>query len=104
MRNIEFRLSLILTKEDMKRLKIKERDGVKEITIDLHRMSCSQAKRFINNIINLVRESCRLILIHGYNHGTALKDMIRSDIENSHIEAIMADAHNLGRTDILLAT
>lgn len=100
--NIQSRLSLILTKEDMNRLKFRERKGEKEIIADVHGMKCNKAKIFINNIVNLVREAVRVIVIHGYNHGTAIKEMINNEYKNPHINKIISDRYNMGRTDILI--
>ena len=103
MKNMELRLSLILTDADMRRLQFKEREGEKEIIADVHGMKCYQAKKFINNIINVIRDAVRLIIIHGYNHGTAIKNMINTDFHNPHVSSIEACDFNLGRTDILVA-
>ena len=102
MNNIKFRLSLILTKEDMKRLEFKEKDGEKEVIADVHGMKCCEAKRFINNIINLAREAIKLIVIHGYNHGTSIKTMITTEYSNPHVKSINTNIHNMGRTEILV--
>ena len=103
MRDIQFRLSLIFTKEDMKRITIKEKNGETKIMADVHGMSVKNAKRFINNIINVVRTAVEIIVIHGFNHGTAIKDMIASGIDNSRVSVISPDYKNQGITHIIAA-
>ena len=102
-KTIEFKLSLILTKEDMNRLRIKEKDEETEITADVHGMSVKRAKRFINNILNIVRTKVQLIIIHGYNHGTAIKDMLADQFVNEHIVEKYLDSENQGVTNIVAA-
>ena len=97
------RLRLILSSDELDRLTISEVAGNTTIVVDVHGMKCSQAKRFINNIISTVRCNVRLVIIHGYNHGTAIKDMLSSNFHNSHIEELFPDAYNLGMTHMLIA-
>lgn len=97
------RLRLILSADELDRLTISEIAGNITIVIDVHGMKCSQARRFINNIINTVRCAFRLVIIHGYNHGTAIKDMLSINFHNSHIEEQFPDAYNLGMTHMLIA-
>lgn len=71
--------------------------------VDVHGMKCPQAKRFINNIINVVRIVFRLIIIHGYNHGTAIKEMLAQNFSNNHIYEQFPDPRNQGVTHMLIA-
>lgn len=96
-------LSLLFTSSELSRLTIKSTENDVRITADVHGMKCIQAKRFINNIINAIRTSFKLIIIHGYNHGTAIKDMLASDFNNSHIKANYLDPHNQGVTHLVIA-
>lgn len=71
------RLRMVFTNEEISRLTISEINECRiRIVADVHGMKCSQARRFINNIINTVRVAFQLIIIHGCNHGTAIKDML----------------------------
>ena len=98
------RLSLILSSDELRRLTISEiDDDVIQIVADVHGMKCFEARRFINNIINVVRCAIRLIVIHGYNHGTAIKDMLAKNFFNPHIEERIPDSYNLGVTHFLIA-
>lgn len=101
---VKNRLKLIFTQEEINRLKITEIDE-KQVCIiaDVHGMKCSQARRLINNIINVVRITFQLIIIHGYNHGTAIKDMLAENFSNSHIKEQHADLYNQGVTHMYIA-
>lgn len=70
------KLKMIFTQKEIDRLKITEIDEEQIRTVaDVHGMRCKQARRFINNIINIIRVTFQLIIIYGYNHGTAIKNM-----------------------------
>lgn len=101
---IRSRLELIFTQDEMHRLFIYESsDSILKIVADVHGMKCVQAKRFINNIINIVRSSFRLVIVHGFNHGTAIKDMLAETFKNAHIIERHLDTHNSGVTHMLIA-
>lgn len=101
---ISTKLQMIFTNNEISRLSIREEPGTKpQIIADVHGMKCSQARRFINNIINTIRETFRLIIIHGYNHGTAIKDMLADNFCNSHITEQYIDPYNQGVTHMLIA-
>lgn len=71
------RFVTIFTQDDCERLQVHERDQYSLVTVDLHWLRCAEAERFLRNIINLTfRTNFKLLIIHGYHHGTALKDMI----------------------------
>lgn len=98
------RLKMVLSTQELNRLKITETsDGLLRITADVHGMTCHEARRFINNIINLVRVAFRLIIIHGYNHGTAIKDMLAWNFNNTHITERHPDPWNQGVTYMSIA-
>lgn len=101
-KKVENRLKTVLSESDMKRLIIKDRDTDIEMTVDVHGLKCNQAKRFLNNIINLVQGSFRMVVIHGFNHGTAIRDMLFTGIDNPHIASKCIDANNPGRTYMVL--
>lgn len=98
------RLKMILTIEEINRLNISESINRQlRIVADVHGMKCSQARRFINNIINTVRVAFQLIIIHGYNHGTAIKDMLAHNFSNTHITEKHVEPYNQGVTHMLIA-
>lgn len=98
------RLRMVFTDEEISRLTISEVDERRiRIVADVHGMKCNQARRFINNIINTVRVAFQLIVIHGYNHGTAIKNMLTQNFSNTHITEKHADPYNQGVTHMLIA-
>lgn len=93
--NIINRLSLVLSSNDMNRIKISSNNG---ITIDLHNLGTREAMILINNVINIIPDECCIKLIHGYNHGVALKEMINCRFKNPRIERKESVDGNLGAT------
>lgn len=89
--------------EDFRRLTYVHSSGEDVVSVDVHGMKCWQAKRFINNIINLANRPFRLTVIHGYNHGTAILDMVRNHLENKHIIERTDDPNNQGITYLAIA-
>ena len=98
------RLRTVLTNNEIDRISVQENPlGKVRITADVHGMKCYEARRFINNIINIVRIAFQLIIIHGYNHGTAIKEMLAQNFTNSHIYEKFPDSRNQGITHMLIA-
>lgn len=98
------RLGIIFSNEELNRLTVIETNNKSlSITVDVHGMKCSQAKRFINNIINIIHVAFQLVIIHGYNHGTAIKNMLAQNFFNKHIESQYEDLYNQGITHMLIA-
>ena len=102
---IKERLSMIFTWDELDRVQIREaeNDSAAMIIADVHGMKCYEAKRFINNIINAIRTTFQLIIIHGYNHGTAIKDMLADSFKNRHVYSQFQDQYNRGRTRMYVA-
>lgn len=101
---VDDRLKMILTQEEINRLKITESTSEHiKIIADVHGMKCYEARRFINNIINIVRIAFQLVIIHGYNHGTAIKEMLAQNFSNDHIYEQFPDPRNQGVTHMLIA-
>lgn len=74
------RLSFVVYGDNKWRLTVsQQKDTVPEITCDVHGLSVPEARRMIRNIINITRVPIYLIVIHGYNHGTAIKDMLAQE-------------------------
>lgn len=101
---IDKRLRMILTKEEISRVRVSQSDDAQiRIIVDVHGMKCFYARRFISNIINAVRTAFQLIVIHGFNHGTAIKDMLADNFCNYHIAAQYVDSRNPGVTHMHIA-
>ncbi len=97
------RLGLIFSNDELNRIQVVESLDVLRITADVHGMKCYEAKRFINNIINIVRTAFQLVIIHGYNHGTAIKDMLAVNFKNIHVSRRFEDPRNQGITYMFIA-
>lgn len=98
------RLQIIFTNEEFDRLTIQENsNSILQVTVNVHGMQCSQAKIFLNNIINIIQTSFKLTIIHGFNHGTAIKDMLSQNFSNNHITNQYPDLFNKGVTYMLIA-
>lgn len=90
------RLNMVLPQKDLARITIeKDTDAV---LVDLHNMGTKDAKILLNNIINLNRNGCVIKVIHGYNHGIALKDMINGRFNNPRINTKEEHEKNKGMT------
>ncbi|XMB85859.1 hypothetical protein RJG79_10680 [Mycoplasmatota bacterium WC44] len=72
------------------------------IAIDLHFLSVSIAKIKVENIIkNCPSFVSEILVIHGFNNGTALKEMVAKKIKNKRILAT-EETSNEGITRIIL--
>ena len=101
---VRTRLRMILSEEDYNRLVISESaSGRIRITADVHGMKCYEVNRLIKNIIILVNSEFSFAVIHGYNHGTAIKDMLAQNFKNSHVREQYQDSFNKGLTHMLIA-
>lgn len=98
------RMTFIMYGDDLCRVRIyQENDGVNIVEIDLHGLNKKHAAKIISNVILMYRFSFRLILIHGYNHGTALKEYIWNDFNNSRIKDKRCPMNNPGITYLTIA-
>lgn len=98
------RLELMLPADEYCRLTVSETDEKSiKISADVHGMKCFEARRFINNTIAIVHTDFQLTVIHGYRHGTAIRDMLADNFENSHVREQYQDHFNQGLTHMIIA-
>ena len=97
---IKDRMTFIMQGNDLNRLQIYESEKGTVIKIDLHGMKCGEAFKVINSILLLCRFRFTLDIIHGYNRGTNLKEMIYHQLMNSRIISKHCDVWNPGETII----
>lgn len=72
------------------------------LTIDLHCMKVWEAVLYLNKIVEYAPSYIReIIIIHGYQNGTKLLKMIRSDYSNPRIERKFLGL-NPGRTSFIM--
>lgn len=91
------KIGFLYKSEYVNRVKWKSNDNRIIVTVDLHSMTCAEAKRFIKNIISLFYQwPFTFEIIHGYTHGTAIKDMIRCKELSPRIMNISSPQYNPG--------
>ena len=93
------KMKMLFSNDDMNRIS-ESNDGY---VVDLHGKHRCEAKVFINNIILLTNHPFTMVLIHGYNRGTVLKEMIFDEPINSRIIDKQVSAYNMGRTMLTVA-
>ncbi len=91
------KLKTILTPDELERINIHYEERPR-IIVDVHGLICIKARRLIDNIINLLQISFVMIVVHGYNHGTAIKDMLAYNYSNPHVCSKSGDLYNQGIT------
>ena len=72
------------------------------VEVDLHGFTVCQAQVAIDAALRRSKNVYRIRLIHGYNRGTALRDMIRNRY-SKHPKVIRLEfGMNQGETDLVL--
>ena len=94
----------ILKCEDLKRIECKEViDGLACVVLDLHGLSYKNAVKMIKNVISVNRGAFVINAIHGYSHGTILKEMINNELLSYRISKRYTPAWNPGQTYLKIA-
>ena len=97
-------MTLIFTCEELSRISFhKTNAGVVDMNLDLHGLNCYQAKKVLKNVINVVRDEFNLNVIHGYNHGTVLKEMVSKTDFCSRVIKRSCPSWNPGMTILTIA-
>ena len=95
------RLEMVFTKEEIARITEKVSNNMHTITVDVHGLKVKEAQRLLKNLTALNREGYDITVIHGYTHGTAIKNMLESDqLNNPRITGKEKVKGNYGRTVI----
>ena len=98
------KMTFLMCGDDLCRIRTEQdEDGIVKVIIDLHGMSKRNAIRMITNIMVLFRFKFRLEVVHGYNHGTAIKEYIYNELINSRIISKVSPTYNPGITDLMIA-
>ena len=72
------------------------------IEADIHGMRVLEAKRELETLIGRADKSIReIVVIHGYHGGSALKNMVRSELPHPRIQQKILSL-NQGETTLLL--
>lgn len=73
------------------------------VEIDVHDMTKIQAKMVIDSKIKHANKTTYVIrVIHGYNKGTAIRDMIRKEYKGNPLVKRVELSMNPGITDLVL--
>lgn len=73
------------------------------ITVDVHGMNSYQAKIKINSTLRKADKGVyRIRIIHGYNDGTVIKNMISDEFKNHPKVQRIVCGLNRGQTELLL--
>ena len=73
------------------------------IEVDVHGMNAYQAKTAIDSKLKKAKGVYRIRVIHGYNNGTVLRDMIRREYGGNHKTVKRKELGiNQGQTDLVL--
>lgn len=73
------------------------------MTVDLHNMKVWDAWNYLDSLIAFApKGTSEVIVIHGYNNGTKLMNMVRKDYKNNRVRSKFT-SWNLGRTSLILS-
>lgn len=100
---IAYRMAFLLPTGSDRHLEAEEDGDEVKVIVDVHGLTTRQAKRLINNIIAMIRRPFSLEVIHGYHHGTAIRDMIYTDLANTKIQSRHLETWNPGITVMAIA-
>lgn len=74
----------------------------KIVTADVHGMTADDAKRQLERLLSrLGPDTEELLVVHGYNGGQVLRDMVRGQLKHRRIQSKLLSL-NEGQTRILL--
>lgn len=75
----------------------------KVVRVDIHSMEKAAAKRKLENLLRITpKDVGEIVVVHGYNSGTVLRDMVRCELKHSRILDKMPSVVNPGITTIFL--
>ncbi len=69
--------------------------------IDIHGLTCAEAKKVITQRIASCPKGCELRVIHGFHGGQALQKMVRNELKHPRIKSKLIGLNN-GETILLL--
>ena len=99
-KEMQNRLSFVVFGDDAWRIEAEEKDGKWSVRYDAHGKDVKHAKRDVHNIISTLVFGADLCVIHGYNRGTAIKDMLRTSDFGNRVESMYSPAFNPGITNM----
>lgn len=76
--------------------------GQPVMTVDIHGMTAADAKSQLQGLLSRIGPNTReLIVVHGYNGGQVLRDMVRGELKHPRIQSKLLSL-NAGQTRLLL--
>ena len=98
------RMAFVLHGDNLKRVSVfRDDDEQTVVKVDVHGMCRESAQRSLNNIIAIIRSPFVLDVIHGYNGGTVIKEMICNDLKSRKIVSHRSPNWNPGETFLQIA-
>lgn len=73
-----------------------DNNDVLVVSIDLHYLRIEESRKLLHNIIAVTRGQFVLKVVHGYNHGTALREMVQRDDFSTRIKSRKLLEYNEG--------
>jgi DNA-nicking Smr family endonuclease len=98
------RMGFVLHGDYLRRVRIycnEEEETI--ISVDLHGMCKESAQRSLKNIIAIIRSPFILDVIHGYNGGTVIKELICNELHSPKIKGHSSPNWNPGETFLHIA-
>lgn len=97
-------INILFSEEELSRVKTRnEKDGKEVVTVDVHGMTVKNAKRFLKNLIALNPESFNMNVIHGFNNGCSIRNMLRNNFLSERITQVNDVFYNEGMTTLQIA-
>lgn len=94
----------IMNPDELARMLVRTKeDGSHTIRLDLHELDRKKAARLLKNTINVNRRPFTLRVIHGFHGGTAIREMVRQEVNHRRIKEKIAVPWNPGETYIRIA-
>ena len=91
-------LRYILTEAELDKVRVKSKDKEEYLFVDLHGLTTKEAERFTNNIVNIARGEGVIAFCHGFNHGTAIKELLVNKKYSSRVVCKESPSYNPGLT------
>lgn len=105
MEEMKTKLAFLLTKQAYKDAHFKfieTKDGL-IVRFDTHGKTAKEARRLINNVAATNRQPFFIHVIHGFNQGTVIKDMIQNENINPRFVRVKMQKGNPGESIIKVA-
>lgn len=102
-RMIETRMTKIFTEEEKRRVSVECSGQSACLSVDVHGMDRIECMTFLRNLVALFREPFLLKIIHGFNNGTVLRDLIRGGgMLSPKVISVSWDTRNDGVTRLCI--